>query len=62
MNNLFVRRVFLRITHSLTSVYYTVPYNTAFYTSRSFYILILLSALEKLKIVYQCFLLGVACF
>ena len=62
MSNLFARLVFLRITFILKPVYYKVPYNTAFYASRSFYILVLSSALVKLKVIYQCFLLGVACF
>ena len=51
MSNLFARLVFLRITFSLTCVYYKVPYNTAFYAIRSFYILVLSSALVQLEVI-----------
>jgi len=62
MSNLFALLVFLRITFSLTCAYYKVPYNTAFYAGRPFYILVLSRALVKLEVIYQCFLLEVACF
>ena len=58
MSNLFARLVFLRITFSLTCVYYKVPYSTAFYAIRSFYILVLYSALVQPEVIHHCFLLG----
>lgn len=62
MSNLLALLVFLKITFSLTCAYYKVPYNTAFYANRPFNIVVLSSALVKLQVIYQCFLLGMACF